>query len=48
MILAHYLSESSCEIFALHREKALILPHIFISTGFYSFFALFLKNIPNP
>lgn len=46
--LEPYLTESSHKIFAIILEKALILPHIFISTGIYSLFALFLKNIPNP
>jgi hypothetical protein len=48
LFLERYLTESSHEIFAINLEKALILPHIFISTGIYSLFALFLKNIPNP
>ncbi|NBY29399.1 MAG: hypothetical protein EBQ67_00900 [Sphingobacteriia bacterium] len=46
--LEPYLTESSHKIFAINLEKALLLPHIFISTGIYSLFALFLKNIPNP
>jgi hypothetical protein len=48
LFLEPYLTESSHEIFAINLEKALLLPHIFISTGIYSLFALFLKNIPNP
>jgi hypothetical protein len=48
LFLERYLTESSHEIFAINLEKALILPHIFISTGIYSLFALFLKNITNP
>ncbi|NBV04975.1 MAG: hypothetical protein EBS08_04860 [Cytophagia bacterium] len=48
LFLEPYLTESSHKIFAINLEKALLLPHIFISTGIYSLFALFLKNIPNP